>query len=115
LKTINLKGILIGNPFTNSKNDGINGTMEMLGNHAVFSRETKKNISILCSENFENQGCKDAIDNVMLNNMRNVNPCNIYDKCYYGGIGTYTNLDCSNFHKDPGNACIDVSLLKVFT
>ena len=34
---INLKGMIMGNPFTNNDNDGIHSTLSMLANHAVIS------------------------------------------------------------------------------
>ena len=34
---VNLKGMIMGNPFTNFANDGIHSTLTMLNNHAVMS------------------------------------------------------------------------------
>ncbi len=43
-EVINLKGLLMGNPFTSLENDGIVSTLRMLAAHAVISPESVSSI-----------------------------------------------------------------------
>mmetsp|Transcript_12623 Transcript_12623/g.12702 ORF Transcript_12623/g.12702 Transcript_12623/m.12702 type:complete len:248 (+) Transcript_12623:560-1303(+) len=82
--SINLKGIIIGNPYVDDNTDSTPGLMKLLWSHALIDYEWYNKLVADCDNfnNWDSEACNNDTDYIQLNLLSNLNFYNIYGDCF---------------------------------